>query len=86
MKKLNLITKDAGKSDDIIDIQEEDIAMSFLDNINKEDLTKATNSGMTIRGNYEFKGKAIWLPDRFDYILGLDSNNAQILVILKKRY
>ena len=82
MRKLKLITKESEES---IDIREEDIDMTFFDNINEENLAKATGGKICMRTVHEFKGKAIRLSLGFDYKLGTDSDNTTILVPLKKK-
>lgn len=84
MKKLNLIKK-AGCCSSTIDINEDDIDMSFFDNIINAELKATSNDQMIIKGMYEFAGIAIQLDDDYDYILGYDSMNCIVLVPLKKK-
>jgi len=72
------------KPKDII-IREEDIDMDFFGNIAQDSLRKGTFEKIAIRSGKEFTGKAIYLNNRFDYILGMDSEGITILVPLKKK-
>ena len=75
MKKLNLIKK-TGCCCSTIDIREEDIAMDYFEEF---------GYNMDIRGTGEFSGKAFFLDNEYDYILGKDSDESAILVPLKKK-
>ena len=82
MKKLKLITKELAEC---INIQEEDIDMTFFENINEMELANATGNTMFMRISDEFTGKAICLSSRFDYEFGTDSRGCVILIPLKKK-
>ena len=84
MKKLNLIKK-TGCCSSTIDINEDDIDMEFFDNIDKKELMESNNDIILIKTTGEFRKKAIYLNDRYDYILGYDNTNDIILVPLKKK-
>lgn len=82
MKILNLIAK---KDESIISIREEDIDMDYFETISESDLCVATNTKIAFRTKGAFNGKALYLSDRFDYILGIDSDGIPILVPLEKK-
>jgi len=72
------------KPKDII-IREEDIDLSFFDGFDREAFRNASNQRIAIRAGEEFTNKAIYLNNQFDYILGIDSEGATILVPLKRK-
>ena len=84
MKKLNLIMQNTKSDSETIDIHEEDIDVDFFNDFNNNTLRSASCQRIGIRSFNEFEGKAIYLIDHFDYILGLDSQGVPILVPLKK--
>ena len=83
MKKLKLITKEKESAD--VNINKEDIDVSFFDNIDDELLRASTNGQIAIRITGEFAEKAICLSDEYDYVVGEDSCGETILVILEKK-
>ena len=84
MKKLNLIKK-TGCCCSTIDINEDDIAMDFFEDIYDEEFKVAAGYNMGIKTDGEFCGKALYLDYTYDYVLGKDSNGNIILVPLKKK-
>ena len=84
MKKLNLIKKEQIKDSKTVDICEEDIDMDFFEGMNGIKFENGANYKMAIRGGCEFEGKAIYLKQSYNYIVGEDSDGMPILVPLKK--
>ena len=74
MKKLNLIKK-TGCCSSTIDINEDDVIAA----------ARIVMGSMNVMDDGEFCGKAINLPNCYDYVVGEDSCGATILVILKKK-
>lgn len=85
MKKLILIPKETKPDPDVITVNEEDIDMSFFDDLDGDLLKDDTGGLLDTRSDLEFKGKAIWLNSNYNYILGKDSNNSTILIPLKTK-
>ena len=75
MKKLKFIPKESESVRETSNVYEEDIALEDLDYIIKH---------VAIRMSGDFAGRAIWLHNSYDYIVGKDSNNNPILIPLKK--
>jgi len=70
MEKLRL-----KKEDDANEIKESDIV---------EDINSVLDC-LSVRSSRDFEGKAIYLSDEWDYVLGKDDIGAIILVPLKKK-
>ena len=67
---------------DTISINEEDIATDFI-RIMNEEVTCKFNTSLFVSEEGQFKGKAIVLDGRFDYVVGKDEDDLPILVALK---
>ena len=85
MKKLNFVPKPFKiiKSVNLTDVHEEDIAMDFFKEITGDDLSSSSAEQIEISTNGNFAGRAIFLNNYYDYILGTDSRGLTILVPLK---
>jgi hypothetical protein len=52
--------------------------------IKESDIIENTSRFINIRVGYEFKNKAMWLNDKYNWIIGEDSFGETVLVALKK--
>ena len=84
MKKLNLIKK-TGCCSDVIDINEDDIAMDFINDMEVLAVLDTANNLFHVIESGSFVRKAIYLSCDYDYVIGLDSFGYTILVPLKKK-
>ena len=85
MEKLIFIPNKPEKKLNGIAIREEDIDMDFLDSINNSQLNESTAGKIHIKQLDEFSGKAIYLTDKCDYVIGLDKEGSTLLIALKKK-
>jgi len=87
MKRLNFIPtpKKPLRHGNLTNVHEEDIDMTFFNHISKIDLMGATNTKIDVRSYGEFAGKALYLDDCYDYVMGRDMNGLTILIPLKKK-
>ena len=87
MKKLKLIPeKKEAEDNEVIEIHEEDIDMSFFENISPDSLSRATNNQIQILNNGIFEGRAL-RPTRVDmtFIMGKDELGDTIIVPVTKK-